>query len=111
MSLEILQNNVAAIDRAIKSGALVIIKFYLQSCGHCQAIQTQYEQMAAKVKQEWQDAYFFSIELSANPDVARDWKVDAVPTFWVFDHQKMIGEVTGANMSKLAKLIIQCGDD
>jgi len=48
---------------------------------------------------------FLSVEAEELPDVSRQYKIEAVPTFLFFKNKQVIGRMNGANVPELRNLV------
>jgi len=75
------------------SGTPVLVDFWSETCGHCLALNPQYDQAAddneAKVK-------FVKVSFQADKDLFKDHGVRATPTLVLFGGGKEISRKVGA---------------
>ena len=64
-------------------------------------IKPVYEEMATK----YTDVAFGKVDVDDNSDAALEYEVNAVPTFVLYDGEKPIERMMGADASKLETLV------
>ena len=64
-------------------------------------IKPVYEEMATK----YTDVAFGKVDVDDNSDAALEYEVNAVPTFVLYDGEKLIERMMGADASKLETLV------
>ncbi|KAG2534537.1 hypothetical protein PVAP13_9NG068693 [Panicum virgatum] len=64
-------------EAAKSSGKLMVIDFSASWCGPCRFIEPAFKEMASR----YTDVVFVKIDVDELADVARTWKVEAMPTF------------------------------
>lgn len=68
-----------------------------QWCGPCKAIAPYYESLATT----YPDVLFYKVDVDDAPEIAKDQKVRAMPTFGFYRKGEQLGVVIGANKSAL----------
>ncbi|KAK1263142.1 Thioredoxin H2-1 [Acorus gramineus] len=79
----------------------MVIHFTASWCGPCRFIEPVIKQFAAK----FTDVTFAKIDIDELRSVAKEWKVEAVPTFVFVKQGTEVGKVVGANKEELEKKI------
>ncbi|TKA54964.1 hypothetical protein B0A53_02437 [Rhodotorula sp. CCFEE 5036] len=72
---------------------LVVIDFHATWCGPCHAIAPVFEKLAS----QYSGATFLKVDVDKAQDVARAYKVTAMPTFAYVKNERKVHEVKGAN--------------
>ncbi|XP_062214300.1 thioredoxin H2-2-like [Phragmites australis] len=87
---------------AHKSAAkLLVIDFSASWCGPCRFIEPSFKEMASR----FTDAIFVKIDVDELSEVARTWKVEAMPTFVLVKDGKEVSRVVGAKKDELERKI------
>ncbi|KAK8443931.1 hypothetical protein SEVIR_9G050700v4 [Setaria viridis] len=86
---------------AKSSGKLMVIDFSASWCGPCRFIEPAFKEMASK----YTDVAFVKIDVDELADVARTWKVEAMPTFVLAKGGKEVSRVVGAKKDELERKI------
>ena len=105
MSLEI--TSAALFRQGLKhiyqTGEPMIVKLYFTWCGHCQKIEEPFEMLA----EQFPHVHFVSINMEKFPDIAQIMKVNAGPTFVVFNQGKIVDRIEGANLNAIVTTLQQ----
>ncbi|KAG4925777.1 hypothetical protein JHK87_051317 [Glycine soja] len=86
-----------------ESPKLVVIYFTASWCGPCKFITPVFNQIAA----EFANADFVKIDVDELSGVAKEFKVEAMPTFVLWKEGKEVERVVGAKKEELEKKIKQ----
>ncbi|CAN6286503.1 unnamed protein product, partial [Urochloa humidicola] len=86
---------------AKSSGKLMVIDFSASWCGPCRFIEPAFKEMASR----YTDVVFVKIDVDELADVARTWKVEAMPTFVLAKGGKEVSRVVGAKKDELERKI------
>ncbi|KAI8816955.1 thioredoxin [Fimicolochytrium jonesii] len=81
----------------IKSSPLVIVDFHATWCGPCKMIAPKYEEFSNK----YSKATFIKVDVDEVPEVAEQVGVTSMPTFLIYSNGERVGEIVGANPTKL----------
>ncbi|GAA5860534.1 hypothetical protein JCM3774_006200 [Rhodotorula dairenensis] len=76
---------------------LVVIDFHATWCGPCHAIAPVFEKLAS----QYPSATFLKVDVDKAQDVARAYRVTAMPTFAFVKHERKVHEVKGANAAAI----------
>ncbi|GAA5989226.1 hypothetical protein JCM10908_001214 [Rhodotorula pacifica] len=76
---------------------LVVIDFHATWCGPCHAIAPVFEKLAG----QYPAATFLKVDVDKAQDVARAYRVSAMPTFAYVKNERKVHEVKGANASAI----------
>lgn len=83
---------------------LTVVDVHLNWCGPCSLLSSSFRSMAMKIE-EWDSRLQFLIaDVALVPDLAHH-QPSCKPKFVFFLGQKLIGEVSGANVPKLQQMI------
>ncbi|KAK1301059.1 Thioredoxin H2-1 [Acorus calamus] len=83
------------------STKLMVIHFTASWCGPCRFIEPVIKEFAIK----FTDITFAKIDIDELQSVAKEWKVEAVPTFVFVKKGIEVDKVVGANKEELEKKI------
>lgn len=86
---------------SISSEGLTVVDFYATWCPPCKAIAPILE----KLSDQYTQANFIKIDVDESADIAQEYGISAMPTFFFFKDGEKIGEVIGADPSKIMALI------
>lgn len=86
--------NASDFDTQVMGTAMpVLVEFYSDSCGACQAVKPVVQDLAmellGKVK-------FCEIDTQTNPALAAKYSITAIPAFKLFKNGKVVAETRGA---------------
>ncbi|KAF8772374.1 hypothetical protein HU200_005846 [Digitaria exilis] len=82
-------------------GKLLVIDFSASWCGPCRFIEPAFKEMSSR----YTDVIFVKIDVDELADVARTWKVEAMPTFVLAKGGKEVSRVVGAKKDELERKI------
>ncbi|XP_006650741.1 thioredoxin H2-2 [Oryza brachyantha] len=80
---------------------LIVIDFSASWCGPCRFIEPAFKDMANRLT----GAVFLKIDVDELQEVARQWKVEAMPTFVLIKGGKEVSRVVGAKKDELERKI------
>ncbi|GJM96943.1 hypothetical protein PR202_ga13827 [Eleusine coracana subsp. coracana] len=83
------------------SGKLLVVDFSASWCGPCRFIEPAFKEMASR----FTDAIFVKIDVDELAEVARTWKVEAMPTFVLVKAGKEVSRVVGAKKDELERKV------
>ncbi|KAJ8464657.1 hypothetical protein OPV22_027209 [Ensete ventricosum] len=84
-----------------QTNKLMVIDFSASWCGPCRFVEPAFKAMAA----QYSDAVFFKIDVDEIPEVSKQWKVQAMPTFVLVKGGQEVGRIVGAKKDELEKRI------
>lgn len=84
-----------------ESDQLVVVDFAASWCGPCKFIEPAVKAMANK----FPDVEFAKIDVDELPDVAKEFEVQAMPTFILAKKGKVVDKVVGAKKDELEQKI------
>ena len=79
-------------EEVLESKVPVLVDFWATWCGPCQMVGPIVEELGEEVT----DANIFKVDVDANPDLAREYRVMSIPTFLVFKDGQMVKRDMGA---------------
>lgn len=80
-----------------------IVKFYAVWCGACKAAQKPFEELS----QELKDVKCVAVNVDQSGDLPRQYKVNGIPHFVIFDNGKEIGRKTGFGSKESLKEMVK----
>uniref|UniRef100_A0A0D9W087 Thioredoxin domain-containing protein n=1 Tax=Leersia perrieri TaxID=77586 RepID=A0A0D9W087_9ORYZ len=80
---------------------LIVIDFSATWCGPCRFIEPAFKEMASR----FTDAAFLKIDVDELSEVARQWNVEAMPSFVLVKGGKEVSRVVGARKDELERKI------
>ncbi len=88
-------------DSFIDSHHLVVVDFYATWCGHCKKISPIIDAWA----HSHEDIEFLKVDIDKFHDLAVEYGVKSMPTFFFFVDGKIVDKVIGANRDKIEDII------
>ncbi|KAJ3705535.1 hypothetical protein LUZ61_009240 [Rhynchospora tenuis] len=79
----------------------LFIDFSASWCGPCRMIEPTFKALSAKFSQ----AIFVKVDVDELPEVSRQWKVEAMPTFVIVKDGNEVSRVIGAKKDELERKI------
>ena len=74
----------------LRSEKTVLLDFYARWCGPCKMLGKELEEMTPG------EGYsIVKVDIDQNPDLARQWKVQSVPTLFVIKNGASVDSITG----------------
>jgi thioredoxin 1 len=89
--------------KTLTTNNVVIVDFYATWCGPCKMISPKFEEMSMQSK--YQNIRFAKVDVDDVAELANEYHVQSLPTFMAFKNGKFAGEVKGANLDNLTKLV------
>lgn len=80
---------------------LVVIDFSASWCGPCKMMEPVFKEMAGR----FTDVAFLKVDVDELAEVARTWRVEAMPTFVLARGGEEVGRIVGADKDELEKTI------
>lgn len=74
----------------LRSEKTVLLDFYAQWCGPCKMLGKELEEM-----NPGEGYSIVKVDIDQNPDLARQWKVQSVPTLFVIKNGASVVSITG----------------
>lgn len=78
--------------KVLKSSNLTIVKFWAPWCGYCKQMEPVYDALSVEFSNK---VDFYQINTDDEVDLAKEWKIDVLPTFMVFKDGKLIARAIG----------------
>ncbi|KAJ8452176.1 hypothetical protein Cgig2_016757 [Carnegiea gigantea] len=88
---------------AAKLGRLAVLYFTATWCGPCRSISPVYASLAER----YPNVVLVKVDIDEARDVASQWNISSVPTFFFVKDGETIDEVVGADKSSLERMIAQ----
>ncbi|CAL9767498.1 unnamed protein product [Musa acuminata subsp. burmannicoides] len=84
-----------------QTNKLMVIDFSASWCGPCRFVEPAFKAMAT----QYSDAVFVKIDVDEIPEVSKQWKVQAMPTFVLVKGGQEVGRIVGAKKDELERRI------
>ncbi|XP_057529255.1 thioredoxin H1-like [Amaranthus tricolor] len=85
------------LTKANESKKLMVVDFTASWCGPCRFIAPILAELARRLPQ----VIFVKVDVDELKDIARDWAIEAMPTFMFLRDGKIIDKVVGAKKEEL----------
>ena len=79
-------------EEVLEAKVPVLVDFWATWCGPCQMVGPVIEEVAGEVT----DAKICKVDVDANPELARDYRVMSIPTLMVFKNGEAVKREVGA---------------
>ncbi|KAF5735993.1 hypothetical protein HS088_TW14G00123 [Tripterygium wilfordii] len=89
------------LQKGNESKKLVVIDFTASWCGPCRIIAPFLADLAKKLP----DVIFLKVDVDELQSVAKDWAIEAMPTFMFLKEGKIVDRVVGAKKEELQATI------
>jgi len=80
-------------DDVLQSDKLVLVDFWAEWCGPCRKVAPVLEEIASEMGDK---VTVVKLDIDANPETARAYRVMSVPTLTIFKQGKPVHSVAGA---------------
>lgn len=85
--------NQSNFKQTVKDNSLIIVDFYATWCNPCRMLKPIME----RVEDKREDVKFFAVDISANEDIAKEYRIFSVPTLVAFKDGKVLDSLVGLN--------------
>ncbi|KAJ3055174.1 hypothetical protein HK097_011328 [Rhizophlyctis rosea] len=89
--------------KAINGTKLVVVDFHATWCGPCKAVAPRFEKLSNEVT----NSTFLKVDVDQHQSIAQQCSVTAMPTFQLYRAGKKLGEVVGADINAVERLVRQ----
>tara|TARA_B100000123_G_scaffold268199_1_gene242564 strand:- start:457 stop:768 length:312 start_codon:yes stop_codon:yes gene_type:complete len=98
--IEITDNNLSICDN---EECYLLFYFTAKWCGPCQRIKPLLQKISegsdsSKIK-------FFMIDIDENEDIAKEFNIRSIPTFYLYKKKELIGQTGGGDIKKVQELL------
>ncbi|KAK1362343.1 Thioredoxin domain-containing protein [Heracleum sosnowskyi] len=91
------------LQKGIDSKKLVVVDFTASWCGPCRFIAPVFAEFAKKIP----NVLFLKVDVDELAAVAKDWSVEAMPTFIFLKEGKLVDKIVGAKKEDIHQTIIK----
>ena len=98
-------SNLTELNEILKRD-FTILKFSADWCGPCKRISPLFESLSKDTK--YSNIYFAEVDVDIAQDVCKEYEIEGLPTFVLFEKDKEISRFSGANETKLRNLVDGC---
>lgn len=85
--------NQSNFKQTVKDNSLIVVDFYATWCNPCRMLKPIME----RVEDKREDVKFFAVDISANEDIAKEYRIFSVPTLVAFKDGKVLDSLVGLN--------------
>ena len=90
----------------VDSGDTVLVDFFAEWCGPCQAMLPTVEELAGELGEGMK---IVKVDIDESPELASEYGVMSIPTFKVFKNGEVVNEAMGGGKSKEDLLALMKG--
>lgn len=90
--------NKGDLEKAITDSGKTVVKFYAPWCGACQASDAPYKELAGDLS----EVKFVQVNVDKSADLAKEYQVQGIPHFVLFQDGKKVDVKTGLSGGKEA---------
>ena len=74
----------------LETNERVLVKFFTMACGHCIAMETQYIELAKRIKRAGKKVKIAEVDCSIQKEIVKKYKIDKFPTILLFINNEPI---------------------
>lgn len=98
--------NLTELNEVLNKHEFTILKLSSEWCGPCKRISPVFEKLSKDEKYSF--IYFAEIDIDISQDVCKEYEIEGLPTFVLFNKDKEVSRFSGANETKLRNLVDGC---
>ncbi|XP_014503531.1 thioredoxin H1 [Vigna radiata var. radiata] len=89
------------IQKGNESKKLVVVDFTASWCGPCRFIAPYFAELARRMS----DVIFLKVDVDELSSVAKEWSIEAMPTFLFLKEGELVDKIVGADKDKLTQTV------
>ena len=98
--IEIIDNDLSICD---SEECYLLFYFTAKWCGPCQRVKPLLQKISDGVDSS--KLKFFMIDIDENDEIAQQFNIKSVPTFYLYKNKELIGQTGGADIRKVQELL------
>ena len=97
-------NNTADFNKLMNQDKPVLLDFYADWCGPCQALLPTVEKLAEKHKADFE---IVKVNVDSNPELSRQFKVRSIPALFFIKDKMVVEQLNGVQMEAVLEAKIE----